>query len=509
MIGGMLLMMMLMGTVFAFLAAALLLAGLAMVFNWLLKRGNASVQSSRPVTPLSPQSHPVTASTKTESFAPVAMQAGPRSTVATHSFAGVFTAILTISAALTFVGTQHTRQNTPAQIAPPTRVTTIAPLPPITSIDPAPPIPPKTSFNATADATATKSTDALPNTPAERRRLLAEFAAQVGRLFGRSQITDQPASVTSGNAPVSLGESRNGEVVVFELTQPMVRQLLGDAAGDLLRDMQARLPQDIREGYALIPLGSSLGTALPPVPPRLAASGLSSLADSLVSILSADNSETPAPAAAASPPATPRPAWIENPPPFSRVVRITQVGNTSVEQERTERLTAAARQLLLEQASAENLSREYHAVIQTLALDPQNYLLTSPWLETEEADFGSASGTQTVTTEFHLVSLPQDAALQYLPGIRDQVRSLRTIGIAACTATFWLGLLALTLGSSVPAVGRRHNGWLNRLGIAAAGMLVVASVFLGTLVGNGLLAEKTADLLTNQPSLRPDPNRTP
>ena len=497
MVGGVLLLMMLLGVVVSFTAAALLLVGLAMLLNWLLKRGNQPDQSPRSVT-TPPSPHGATSTARTESFGPIAIQAGPGSTAATHSFVGVASAIFTIAAALFFAGTQHTRQNTPAQLPSASRIPTIAASPPITISEPASPDAPKTVSNAPADAPETKNTDALPNTPAERRRLLAEFAAQVGRLFGRSEVTDQPTSATPGNAPVSLGESRNGEVVVFELTQPMVRQLLGDAAGDLLQDMQARLPQDIREGYALIPLGSSLGTALPPVPPRLAASGLSSLADSLVSILSADNSSEPEPTAAASPPTRPRPEWIDNPPAASRVVRVTQVGNTSVEQERIERLTAAARQLLLEQAIANKLPREYHTVIQKLEIDTTSYLLTPPWSETDEADFGSASGRQIVTTEYHLVSLPQDTALQNNPAVRSQVRSLRTIGIATSTATFWLALLALTISTSVPAGGTRPNGWQNRLGIAVAGILLVTSVFLGTLVRNGSFAEKIADPLTSR-----------
>jgi hypothetical protein len=51
--------------------------------------------------------------------------------------------------------------------------------------------------------------------------------------------------------------------------------------------------------------------------------------------------------------------------------------------------TAAARQLLLEQAIANKLPREYHAVIQKLEIDTTSYLLTPPWSETDEADFGS------------------------------------------------------------------------------------------------------------------------
>lgn len=479
------LILMLLGIMLPLSAAALLLVGLAFFFNWLIRHGKgtgAAMPAPRYVAP-SPLRH--TAPTE-----PAAV---------THSFTGVLTAFFVIAVALV-VPYAFARFQTPSASIVPARAPAAAIAPVNTSESPvsagtaATAMPPAGTAEVVASA-------ALPNTPAERRRLLAEFASQVGRLFGRSPETSEPTATPSDGGPVSLGESRNGEVVVLELTQPMVRQLLGDAAGDLLQDMQSRLPQDIRESYALIPLGSSLGNALPPVPPRLAASGLSSLADSLVSILSTAGAGDPTPIPETSAPVPPRPAWIDNPPPGSRVVRITQVGNTSVEQERSERLTLAARQLLLEQATAEQLSREYHAVIRTLPINTRDYLLTPPWSETEEADLGSASGKQPVTTEYHLVSLPQDTAAQKLPGVTDRVRSLRTIGIAGCTATFWLGLLALTICSPMPAAGRLPRAWINRLGVAAAGILLVGTVFLGTLVGNGRLAEKTADILDDRLSL--------
>lgn len=478
------LLLMLLGIILPLSAAALLLVGLALFFNWLLKYGKgtgAAMPAPRNVPP--PRRQPVPTAPPT----------------VTHSFTGVLTAFFVVAVALVVPYSFRRFQAPSAAVVPaPAPAAAIDPVaasgPPDSAGTDATTIPPASAAEDVASA-------ALPNTPAERRRLLAEFAAQVGRLFGRSLVTSENTAASAGGGPVSLGESRNGEVVILELTQPMVRQLLGDAAGDLLQDMQSRLPQDIRESYALIPLGSSLGNALPPVPPRLAASGLSSLADSLVSILSTEGSGELAAIPVQSPPPQPRPAWIDNPPPNSRVVRITQVGNTSVEQERTERLTLAARQLLLEQATTEQLSREYHAVIRTLPINTQDYLLTPPWSETDEADLGSASGKQPVTTEYHLVSLPQGTVPQDLPGVTDRVRSLRTLGIAGCTATFWLGLLALTISSPLPAPGRLPRAWINRLGIAAAGILLVATVFLGTLVGNGRLAERTADILDARLSL--------
>jgi hypothetical protein len=93
----------------------------------------------------------------------------------------------------------------------------------------------------------------------------------------RSQL-ESPATVSPATS--SAGESANGDVVVFQLSEEMLRQLLGDSATEMLQTFNAQLPGGIRQTYALIPLSSPVGATVPQVQPLLAASGLSTLADS-------------------------------------------------------------------------------------------------------------------------------------------------------------------------------------------------------------------------------------
>lgn len=360
----------------------------------------------------------------------------------------------------------------------------------------------------------------IPKTPVERRRLLAEFAGQVGRLFGKSEGSQ------SGTAAPSLGESRNGEVVILELTQPMLRQLLGDSAGDMLRDMQSRLPEDIREGYALIPLGRSLGSAIPPVPPRLAASGLSRLADSLVSVLggnpnsmqgrgmSSDTGEAASDTGEAasetasgvsSLAAAKRPEWLSNPGVGGRVVRLTRLGTSEqLERERVAILSRAAREILLERGEAEGVSGDYleslrvvdFGVNERFPMVSAEDRTGSSWVvgrysEEVEADLGGASGSLPVTVDYYLVRVPESISVHSLPEVVSRVQRVRMAVLFSCGASLWLGMVLLSATGGSSAVGRGRR-WLVISGRAAAGVCLLSSLGLGISMISGDLSSPAA-----------------
>jgi hypothetical protein len=345
----------------------------------------------------------------------------------------------------------------------------------------------------------------IPKTPEERRRLLAEFAVQVGRLFG-----DDDGEAEAGAVPPSLGESRNGEVVILELTQPMIRQLLGDTAGDMLRDMQSRLPADIREGYALIPLGRSLGSAIPPVPPRLAASGLSSLADSLVSILSGNSRDKSASGASGLEDGSVkaasggdgavdlgRPDWISSPGAGSRVVRLTRLGAADqLELERAKLLSEAAREILLERAEAEGVSGDFLEAVRAVSfagsvVPGEGAWVPGSYTEQVEADLGGASGAIPVTVDYYLVQIPGEVRVMGIPEIVSRVQRVRMAGLFSCGVSLWLGMVLISAtGRRVAGVGRR--GWLVMLGRIGACVCLLAAVLLGVSLFSGKLSSRTA-----------------
>lgn len=354
----------------------------------------------------------------------------------------------------------------------------------------------------------------IPKTPEERRRLLAEFAGQVERLFGGGIERSE-----SDRLPPALGESRNGEVVILELTQPMVRRLLGDSAGDILRDMQSRLPEDIREGYALIPLGRSLGSAIPPVPPRLAASGLSSLADALVSILGGNTKDKSAAVMGGdaegasamvgsgepSSVGSERPAWLSDPGVGGRVVRLTRLGMPEqLERERGELLNEAARELLLERAEAEGVSGDYFAALRVVDFSAVERFprdsskdsegkswVVGPYTEQVEADLGGSSGPMLVTVDYYLVKVPEAISVAALPEVVSRVQRVRMAGLFSCGASLWLGMVLLSATGRTAAGGRGWR-WLVMPGRIGAGVFVLGAVILGVSLFSGNLSSRAA-----------------
>ncbi|MEY3458255.1 MAG: hypothetical protein RL215_1412 [Planctomycetota bacterium] len=328
----------------------------------------------------------------------------------------------------------------------------------------------------------------LPKTPEERRRLLKEFAGQVGKLFGGE------GSVVGGEAAASpsLGESKNGEVVILELTQPMVRELLGDAAGDVLRDMQSRLPEDIREGYALIPLGRSLGSALPPVPPRLAASGLSSLADSLVSILSdppTDSGQSAAGSSGNSGVGSKRPEWVSHHQGAdARVVRVMHLGSEEQwKRERSLQLVDALREILLERAAYDQLSGDYQEAVRVAEFSVEQYV-RSTYEEQVDADLGGVSGSLPVTVEYILLGVPVEQRVSEMSEIIGLVQRLRFSGLFTFISLLWLmlALLAVCFRTILPGAGRGRAVLLGWAGVFLCAWFMTGlgmSLFSGNLGG--------------------------
>ena len=100
-------------------------------------------------------------------------------------------------------------------------------------------------------------------------------------------ISSNLEKVGEHNGTTVLGQaakSDNGDVVVFQPSDAMVRQILGAAGQNLLKSFNSELPGRIRQTYALIPLTPPVGSTFP-VSPLLAAGGLQSIANSIVSLV--------------------------------------------------------------------------------------------------------------------------------------------------------------------------------------------------------------------------------
>ena len=119
---------------------------------------------------------------------------------------------------------------------------------------------------------------------AELRQLVSKIGQYVSSNL--EKVGDQKGTTIFGQA----AKSDNGNVVVIQPSDEMVRQILGASGQDLLKSFNSELPDRIRQTYALIPLTPPVGSTVP-VNPLLAAGGLESIANSIVSFV--ERAESP------------------------------------------------------------------------------------------------------------------------------------------------------------------------------------------------------------------------
>ena len=139
------------------------------------------------------------------------------------------------------------------------------------------------------------STDAADTAVAEHRKVqLEEMIAGIGE-FLRSQL-EKVGDKSTATAFGQAAKSDNGDVVIFQPSDEMVQQMLGAGGQDLLKSFNSELPGRIRQTYALIPLTTPVGSAVP-MEPMIAARGLEMIANSIVRLVenadSASSNATP------------------------------------------------------------------------------------------------------------------------------------------------------------------------------------------------------------------------
>lgn len=360
----------------------------------------------------------------------------------------------------------------------------------------------ETSEPATSENTASGS--ASPSIPAmieERRKKLAEFAGQIGQLV-RAQL-ESPASVGALNG--STGESSNGDVVVFQLSEEMLRQMLGDSATEMLQTFNAQMPGGIRQTYALIPLSSPVGATVPQVQPLLAASGLSSLADSLVSILNLGESapknnasvvstdETTAVRAAETqeqPAVQEIPEWIGAPSSNQRVAETEALFGDSDDQTALDQAvsrTVLASILQSETADVQQLRVRADSVSLQLSSQIVQRCIVNRFTRTETLETG-AEGRKSFRVLYALVDVPEDIRQKIIRGITGDLQKTRAVELGTSVAGIWLAATLLATGLRCWQSGTRLRRWLSvplfglSLPLSVAGVLSLSILLNGPLV---------------------------
>lgn len=320
----------------------------------------------------------------------------------------------------------------------------------------------------------------------DRRKQLAEFAGRLGQLV-RSQL-ESPA--TANPVASSTGESANGDVVVFQLSEEMLRQLLGDSATEMLQTFNAQLPGGIRQTYALIPLSSPVGATVPQVQPLLAASGLSSLADSLVSLLMNDDagqSTTTADTNTASAPKDetpageqPLPEWVNTPRPDQLVAQTSPQFSGADEKAalNTAVSNTALKFVLLKHAGKlpEVQNGAWDSQLQ-LSASLAEQCIASRYVRSESIDTG-VEGLKSFRVHYALVEVPAAVEQKILSAITSELRTGRAVVLTAVVAGLWLTITLIAAGlRCVNATVRSQQrlGWpLLTLSLPMALLLLLA-----------------------------------
>lgn len=144
------------------------------------------------------------------------------------------------------------------------------------------------AIEAVAGSLAT-TTDTKVDPAAEQAAFIEASKAELQQLVSKigqyvssnlERVGDKEGTTIFGQA----AKSDNGDVVVIQPSDEMVRQILGAAGQDLLKSFNSKLPGRIRQTYALIPLTPPVGSTVP-VNPLLAAGGLETIANSIVAFV--------------------------------------------------------------------------------------------------------------------------------------------------------------------------------------------------------------------------------
>ena len=324
----------------------------------------------------------------------------------------------------------------------------------------------------------------------DRRKQLAEFAGRLGQLV-RSQL-ESPATASPATNPAasSAGESANGDVVVFQLSEEMLRQLLGDSATEMLQTFNAQLPGGIRQTYALIPLSSPVGATVPQVQPLLAASGLSTLADSLVSLLmnddagqsatTAENNTASAPKDETPAGEQPLPEWVNTPRPDQLVAQTSPQFSGADENAalNTAVSNTALKFVLLKHAGKlpEVQNGTWDSQLQ-LSASLAEQCIASRYVRSESIDTG-VEGLKSFRVHYALVEVPAAVEQKILSAITSELRTGRAAVLTAVVAGLWLTITITAAGLrcvNATVRSQRRLGWpLLTLSLPMALLLLLA-----------------------------------
>ena len=321
-----------------------------------------------------------------------------------------------------------------------------------------------------------------------RREQLAQLATTIGQLV-RSRLDqngEKKLAAPSGPTEKAAGS----DVVVFQLSEDVVQQLLGESGRELLQSFNSELPDRIRQTYALIPLTPPVGSAVSPVKPLLAAGGLESLANSLVSLVDIAEQSTESqpgealPVVLATAPKTrPMPDWVKK-PDGRRIVAETEPFVTGEDARRP--LTGAINKALAEHLktvteSIEPALREQSRFVKLELSEIAAQKCVVDTFERFEVLDTAAEGPKSMTKLYALLEFPEAVDNAAIQELRRSVQRDRIAGLGFVLGCAWLSIASAGFGIRLWRKGTRLRRW-SSVPVFVAISVPLLAVAVGTVV---------------------------
>ena len=362
----------------------------------------------------------------------------------------------------------------------------------------------QTSVEVVVPSTTVAEQPAVDPEMMARREQLAQLATTIGQLV-RSRL-DQNGEKTLVDPAGQAAKAAGSDVVVFQLSEDVVQQLLGESGRQLLQSFNSELPDRIRQTYALIPLTPPVGSAVSPVKSLLAAGGLESLANSLVSLVDVAEPRTESqpggalPVVLATAPETrPMPDWVKK-PDGRRIVAETEPFVTG--EDATRPLTGAINRALADHLesvtkSIEPALREQSRFVKLELSETAAQLCVVETFERFEVLDTAAEGPKSMTKLYALLEFPEAVDYAAIQELRRSVQRDRIAGLGFILGCAWLSIASAGFGIRLWRKGTRLRRW------SSVPVFVAISVPLLAMAVGSIFALRQGE------AVRPPWNQTP
>ena len=346
----------------------------------------------------------------------------------------------------------------------------------------------QTAIDKVAPSTTVAEQPAVDPEMMARSEQLAQLATTIGQLV-RSRL-DQNGEKKLVDPAGQAAKAARSDVVVFQLSEDVVQQLLGESGRQLLQSFNSELPDRIRQTYALIPLTPPVGSAVSPVKPLLAAGGLESLANSLVSLVDIAEPRTESqpdgalPVVLATAPETrPMPDWVKK-PDGRRIVAETEPFVTG--EDATRPLTGAINRALADHLesvtkSIEPALRGQSRFVKLELSETAAQQCVVETFERFEVLDTAAEGPKSMTKLYALLEFPEAVDYAAIQELRRSVQRDRIAGLGFILGCAWLSIASAGFGIRLWRKGTRLRRW-SSVPVFVAISVPLLAVAVGTVV---------------------------